>query len=120
MAETPGKKYDAGKPPAWQGVRQYFPRALLAVADVSRYGANKYNLAYNDKNWARVADGFARYSDGLDRHLTGEFIDGPIDPESGCYHAAMAAWNALARLELLLIEEQKKKDEEQRVDTSGG
>jgi hypothetical protein len=112
MAETPGKKYDAGKPPAWQGVRQYFPRALLAVADVSRYGANKYNLAYNDKNWARVADGFARYSDGLDRHLTGEFIDGPIDPESGCYHAAMAAWNALARLELLLIEEQKKKDEE--------
>lgn len=107
-----GKKYDTGKSPVFQGVFQYFPRALLAVGDVSRYGANKYSLAYNDINWARVDDGFSRYSDALGRHLIGEFKDGPIDPESGCYHAAMVAWNALARLELLLTEENKKKEDE--------
>jgi hypothetical protein len=101
---APGKKLDNGKPPVWQGLRQYFPRALLAVSDISAYGANKYDLTYNDINWRRVRDGFSRYSDALDRHLTGEFIDGPVDPESGRLHAAMAAWNALARLELLLRE----------------
>lgn len=102
-----GKKYDSGKPPAWQGLRQYFPRAMLAVASVSAYGANKYNLAYNDINWLRVEGGWERYSDALDRHLTGEFIDGPIDPESGLPHAALAAWNALARLELYLMNQKK-------------
>jgi hypothetical protein len=99
-----GKKYDGGKSPLWQGVLQYFPRALLEVGAISRYGAEKYKLTYNDINWARVEGGRERYSDALARHITGEFIDGPVDPESGMLHAAMAAWNALARLELILKE----------------
>ena len=97
-----GLKYDSSKPPLFRGLRQYFPRALLAVANVSAYGAEKYELEYNDINWLRVKDGFDRYSDALDRHLTKEFTEGRIDKESGHLHAAMAAWNALARLELLL------------------
>lgn len=107
MADA-GKKYDGGKSPLWQGVFQYFPRALLEVGNVSRYGADKYKLTYNDINWSRVDGGRERYSDALARHLAGEFVDGPIDPESGMLHAAMAAWNALARLELLLIEYKTK------------
>lgn len=108
MADA-GKKYDGGKSPIFQGVFQYFPRALLAVGDVSRYGADKYDLAYNDINWSRVEGGFERYSDALGRHLVGEFKDGPIDPESKCLHAAMVAWNALARLELVLKEQEEQK-----------
>lgn len=97
-----GKKHDTGKSPIFQGVFQYFPRAVSAVGLVSKYGADKYQLEYDDINWFRVEDGFNRYSDALSRHLLGEFIDGPIDPESKQYHAAMVAWNALARLELIL------------------
>lgn len=97
-----GKKFDAGKAPLVQGCLAYFPRALSAVANVSAYGAKKYAVPYSDKNWSRLPDGIARYTDGLGRHVLFESIDGPTDPESGHLHAAHAAWNALARLELLL------------------
>jgi len=94
-----GVKLDAGKQPIAMGVFGYFPNALLAVADVSAYGAKKYDLDYVDKNWMRVTDGIPRYTDALGRHLIKEAID-PLDDESGLHHDAMAAWNALARLEL--------------------
>lgn len=100
--DNPGKKFDTGKAPIVQGCFQYFPKALLAVADVSAYGANKYDVPYHDKNWARLDDAFNRYTDGLGRHLVGEYIDGPNDPESNKLHAAHVAWNALARLEILI------------------
>lgn len=96
-----GRKYDAGKAPIFQGVITYFPRALAAVAQVSAYGLAKYKLKYEDKNWAKVDNGFGRYSDGLARHLASEAIERD-DPESHLMHAAHAAWNALARLEYLL------------------
>jgi hypothetical protein len=83
---------------------------LLAVGGISKYGADKYQLSYDDVNWFRVEGGFGRYSDAMGRHLLGEFVDGRLDPESGQLHAAMVAWNALARLELLLTED-KKNDE---------
>jgi hypothetical protein len=105
VAPATGRKYDGGKAPIHQGVFQYFPRALLSVAEISKYGAEKYQLDYQDINWARVEGGRGRYGDARGRHILGEFIDGPIDPESGKLHAAMAAWNALAYLELILKEE---------------
>lgn len=97
-----GKKADAGKAPIWQGFTQYFPRAIRAVANVSKYGAEKYELDYGDVNWKRVRDCEARYRDGLDRHITYELLDGAYDPESSLLHAAHAAWNAMAVLEKLL------------------
>lgn len=99
-----GKKYDNNKSPIQAGGFAYFPRALLEVARVSKYGAEKYSLSYADLNWQRVDNARERYGDARGRHILGEFIDGPIDPESGELHAAMAAWNALAYLELLLRE----------------
>lgn len=96
-----GVKLDTGKPPLVMGVINYFPRALLAVAEVSTYGAKKYDLSLSDKNWMRVPNGFQRYSDATGRHLTMDAI-GAYDEESGLLHAQMLAWNALARLELLL------------------
>ena len=107
-SKEPGAKLDAGKSPLWQGAISYFPRALLKVADVSLYGANKYSW----KGWEKVPNGYARYSDALCRHLVKEDIEGIYDLEIGndpkypaeILHASQVAWNALARLELLLRE----------------
>ena len=97
-ANQPGSKLDAGKAPVMRGALQYFPRALRAVSGVSLFGATKYT--WNGRE--SVPDGVNRYSDAMGRHLIGEAVDGPIDPETGLLHAAQTAWNALARLELML------------------
>lgn len=95
-----GKKYDAYKAPIVQGCLNYFPRALEAVALVSKYGADKYSVAYSDQNWRRVDGAIDRYSDALLRHLSAVNFDGEYDPESAHLHLAHAAWNALAILEM--------------------
>jgi hypothetical protein len=99
----PGAKLDANKAPVAQGVLQYFPRALIAVSNVSGVGARKYAW----KGWESVENGFNRYSDALGRHLLAEETEGELDSDTGCLHAAQVAWNALARLELLLKEKEK-------------
>lgn len=91
---SPGAKLDAGKAPVLRGALQYFPRALTAVAEVSAFGAGKYTWG----GWESVPDGIARYGDAMARHV---LADG-ADEQSGLSHAAHAAWNALARLELML------------------
>lgn len=95
-------KYDGGKAPIFRGAISYFPRAIEAVAAVSLFGATKYAW----KGWESVADGYNRYSDALVRHLTYEGKGEVLDPDSGLLHAAHAAWNALARLELLIKEQE--------------
>lgn len=95
-------KYDAGKAPVYRGAISYFPRAISAVAAVSAFGASKYAW----KGWEGVPDGVNRYSDAMVRHLTYEGTGEVLDPDSGLLHAAHAAWNALARLELLIKEQE--------------
>jgi hypothetical protein len=97
----PGAKLDAGKPAVFRGLINYFPNACLAVAAVSTYGASKYAW----KGWETVPDGFERYSDALMRHIIAESSEGPVDATTGLDHAAQVAWNAMARLELLLKEQ---------------
>lgn len=99
-----GKKYDEGKSPIQQGLFQYFPRALKAVADVSNYGYKKYK---SWGGWVSVPDGMSRYSNALARHVLDEPVQGKLDPESGLRHKAHAAWNALATLELAIQEDEK-------------
>ena len=97
-SKTPGSKLDAGKTPLMRGVLHYFPLALEAVAKVSLKGAEKYSW----KGWEDVPDGINRYGDALVRHLLKEATEGPIDADTGFHHACHAAWNSLARLELIL------------------
>lgn len=99
----PGAKLDSGKSPVFRGALGYFPRAITAVAQISAFGASKYAW----KGWETVPEGFERYSDALVRHLTYEGEGEVLDPDSGLPHAAHAAWNALARLELLLKDGEK-------------
>jgi hypothetical protein len=87
----------------WRGLLDYFPRACIAVADVSARGAAKYSW----KGWETVPDGEARYADALARHVLAESIEGLYDSSpkglgKDVLHASQVAWNALARLELLL------------------
>lgn len=95
---TKGIKESEGKPSAWRGVVNYFPRALEAIAEVSDVGAKKYVW----DGWKTVPDGVAFYSDAMARHLLRESIDGPVDPSDGLHHDVKVAWNALARIELRL------------------
>jgi hypothetical protein len=75
-----------------------FSKALYEVGRVGTYGAEKYT----DSGWLYVANGFDRYTDAMFRHLLAESSGESRDAESDLLHAAHAAWNALARLELLL------------------
>lgn len=98
-AHEPGSKLDAGKPEIVKDVLAYFPNAIRAVGGVSAYGAKKYTRM----GWASVPNGVDRYTEALGRHLVAEATGSVID-ESGLMHAAQVAWNALARLELMLRE----------------
>ncbi len=91
-----GRKEDGGKPIAG-ALPQYFPRALLAVAEVATFGAKKYERG----NWLHVVNGRERYFDAAMRHILQSHID-PTDAETGMPHMAHAAWNLLAVLELTL------------------
>jgi hypothetical protein len=90
----PGAKLDAGKTRAWL-MASGFRHALLAVADVTTYGAAKYTPG----GWVSVPDGQQRYMDAALRHL---LADGSLDEGSELPHLAHAAWNVLAALELRL------------------
>lgn len=94
---APGAKLDAGK------VRLHlvlgsFARALHEVGRVGTYGAEKYS----DNGWLSVPKGEERYTDAMLRHYVKEQCGELVDPDTGIAHAAHAAWNALARLELAI------------------
>lgn len=93
-----GAKLDAGKNRLGM-VLLGFSRALMAVGVVGTYGASKYS----DNGWMAVPDGVARYTDAMYRHQVTEGFESH-EPSTGLLHAAQGAWNALARLELMLRE----------------
>lgn len=96
---TPGAKLDAGKPRCVL-VLGGFARALLEVCKVGTYGAVKYT----PNGWTQVPQGQERYDDAGLRHWLIEHAGAPTDPDTELLHAAHAAWNSLARLDLMLRE----------------
>ncbi len=92
-----GAKLDSGKPDA--SLLLMFGKALAHVAEVGTFGAEKYTRG----GWEHVLDGENRYTAAMLRHVLQEHYES-VDPDSGLLHAAHTAWNALARLELLLRE----------------
>lgn len=96
---SPGAKDDAAKPPVAL-VHESFPNALLEVARVADYGAKKYTRG----GWKHVSEAQLRYADALARHELAQYSEGDTDGESGLLHLTHMAWNALALLELRLIE----------------
>ena len=96
-AHEPGAKLDAGKPRVGLLLGD-FAQALLEVAKVGTHGASKYT----DSGWVEVPGGIGRYTDAMLRHYLAEASGERIDDGSELLHAAHVAWNALARLELMI------------------
>ena len=101
--KEPGTKGDSGKIAVCRGALHYFPRAISAIAELSQIGARKYSW----KGWQDVPDGIHRYGDALARHeLCIEDDYSRRDRDTGVLEATAVAWNAVARLELILREKE--------------
>ena len=98
MNTDKGVKYDQGKSPLWSMLLAYFPDACAAVADISAFGLTKYPA----NSWRQLENGFSRYTDAMIRHAAKDNEHFLCDPESGRLHAAHAAWNAMARLQIAI------------------
>jgi len=92
-----GAKLDAGKNRLGLVING-FCAALTEVGKVGTYGAQKYT----DNGWKEVPEGIPRYTDAMYRHLMKEAKGELLDVDTELLHAAHSAWNALARLELML------------------
>lgn len=96
-----GAKFDQGKVrPSL--ILHGFPRAIEAVAEVGMYGLT----LHEEGSWKDVPNGLQRYRDALQRHLL-KHAKEDKDTASGLWHEAHAAWNALAVLELRMLELEK-------------
>lgn len=91
---VPGAKLDATKPNC-DLVFGGFSNALLEVAKVGTFGAQKYT----DNGWKSVPNGVNRYRSAAYRHLLSNDF---LDSDSNLPHLAQVAWNCLAALELIL------------------
>lgn len=91
-APTTGSKHDSGKP--LMGAVP--PNALLAVAKVLTFGAEKYGR----DNWRQVSSAETRYLDAALRHLNAYQRGEAVDPESGESHLAHAVCSLMFMLEL--------------------
>ena len=88
-------------------------RAISLGSGVGTYGANKYS----DNGWMEVENGVARYTDAMYRHLMSEASGELKDADTDILHAAHAAWNALARLDLMLREVESERLPTSRVES---
>jgi hypothetical protein len=68
------------------------------VTRIGTYGAVKYS----DNGWMQVVNGTDRYDDAKLRHWLYEKSGIECDPDTQELHAAHEAWNALARLDLII------------------
>ena len=91
-----GRKFDDGKPRIAEMMIDFAP-AMREIAKVWAFGADKYDKS----NWKDVENGIDRYTNAMLRHLLQE-QEYPFDRESNLLHATHVAWNAIARLCLIL------------------
>lgn len=97
-----GAKLDLGKPKCAQ-ILGMFARALWEVSKVGTVGACKYTMG----GWQEVQDGSNRYDDAGMRHFLKRKMGCAIDNDTNLLHLSQEAWNALARLELYLRDQEK-------------
>lgn len=83
--------------PITRGVLDYFPDAIVAVAELSRIGNEQHNPG-QPMHWSR--DKSTDHADCIPRHLIER---GKLDTD-GVRHSTKVAWRALALLQLELEE----------------
>ena len=84
--------------PIYSGFIKYFPRAMAAVAELSRKANDQHNPG-TPLHWDRSKSGDEL--DALTRHLVDDAMGVPTDTD-GVLHATKVAWRAMANLEKLL------------------
>ena len=80
--------------PVFSGVLSYFPRAMVALAQLSKAGNDKHNPG-EPLHWSREKS--KDHADCIARHL---LEHGTVDPDDGFSHTVKVAWRALALLEV--------------------
>lgn len=73
-------------------------KELEEIAKVYTAGAKKYG----PNQWQDLPNGYERYKGAMLRHLCEVEKGNDIDEETGCYHIAQVAWNAIAMLHFKL------------------
>ena len=107
MNENTKAKYS--KTPVFDGTFARFPRALMAIAKVSVYGAKKHDNSPGDLSYLDVPEAETVYLNAEARHLLAGVVEGPINAADGdMLHKAQKAWNALADLEVFLYQKSVK------------
>lgn len=91
--------------PVFTGVLMYFPKALAAVAHVSKLGNDQHNPG-QPLHWAREKS--TDQMDAAIRHMMNHGV-GEHKDSSGSWHLANAAWRILAELELTIEKEREGK-----------
>ena len=84
--------------PVYSGFIKYFPRAICAVAELSRIGNDQHNPG-KAIHWDRSKS--CDEKDSMMRHMIDDAMDIPVDTDN-VLHATKMAWRAMANLEKAL------------------
>ncbi|MFA7223092.1 MAG: dATP/dGTP diphosphohydrolase domain-containing protein [Bacilli bacterium] len=95
------QKHDEGRPAVGQMMAD-FPRALLMLAKLTSYGIKEGKAA---GEWKNIPNAKIRFENALGRHNLEMHIHSR-DQDSMYLHASHRAWNAMAVLELILMEQE--------------
>lgn len=83
-------------------VMQGMPNAIMEIARCMTWAIE--GKGYSEGDFLKVPDATSKYRGAMYRHDLKEMMGQPTDDESHLLHAVHVAWNALARLEILLRE----------------
>ena len=110
MTTYKGIKYDGAKPK----MNLLPPKAILEVAKVLTFGAEKYGA----ENWKELEDLQNRYTAGALRHIFAHMDGEQLDPETGLSHMAHALCCLLFKLEIELEDGEIKEEESREADST--
>ena len=105
-----GIKYDSAKPK----MNLLPPKAIVEVAKVLTFGAEKYDA----ENWRKLDDLQNRYTAGALRHIFAHMDGERLDPETGLSHMAHALCCLLFKLEIELEDGESKEEELRETNTT--
>lgn len=97
---VPTEAADRKKTPVWSGFVKYFPRAIVAISQVSQAGNDQHNPG-QPLHWAKEKS--RDHFDTALRHLIDHLFN-PVDTD-GQLHLAKAGWRILAAIETYLEEQ---------------
>jgi len=105
-----GIKYDSAKPK----MNLLPPKAILEVAKVLTFGAEKYDA----ENWRKLDDLQNRYTAGALRHIFAHMDGEELDPETNLSHLAHALCCLLFKLEIELENAKIEEEEPRETDST--